>query len=166
MKITWLICKDQPGFHEMVGGAEICSLVSHNLHHFYKAYLASENISTRSIWHMKTFLQGLFGIWKHFYKVFFASKNKIPYKTLQCYIFKRPRVQGHQKCYSGLSDTQIHKQKFTNTQIQMYSHMIDLSTDSVERKIYCIQSTCLICTFAMSDQPKSILVSFARTDQP
>ena len=30
-------------------------------------------------------------------------------------------VQGHQKWYSGLSNTQIHKYKYTNTQIHKYS---------------------------------------------
>ena len=38
-----------------------------------------------------------------------------------CYIFEQLVVQGCQKWYSGLSDTQIHKYKFTNTQIHKYS---------------------------------------------
>ena len=49
-----------------------------------------------------------------------------------CYIFEKPRVQGHQKWYSGLSDTQIHKYKFTNTQIQLrWKLRIDLIFEKV-----------------------------------
>ena len=39
---------------------------------------------------------------------------KISSKTLKCYIFEKPRVQGHQNLYSQLSNTQIqiHKHSF------------------------------------------------------
>ena len=40
---------------------------------------------------------------------------KISLKTLYCYIFEKPKVQGHQYWYSQLSNTQIHKYKYTNT---------------------------------------------------
>jgi len=38
-----------------------------------------------------------------------------------CYIFEQLVVQGCQKRYSGLSNTQIHKYKYANTQIHKYS---------------------------------------------
>ena len=37
--------------------------------------------------------------------------------TQHTYIFEKPMIPGHQKWYSGLSNTQIHKYKDTNTQI-------------------------------------------------
>ena len=39
--------------------------------------------------------------------------DEVPEIPNMCYIFEKPRVQGHQTWYSGLSDTQIHK--YTNT---------------------------------------------------
>ena len=52
-----------------------------------------------------------------------VTMPKISLKTLYCYIFEKPKVQGHQNWYSQLSNTQIHKYKYkytnTNTQIQL-----------------------------------------------
>ena len=47
----------------------------------------------------------------------FVTMPKISLKTLYCYIFEKPKVQGHQNRYSQLSNTQIHKYKYkyTNT---------------------------------------------------
>ena len=45
---------------------------------------------------------------------------KISLKTLYCYIFEKPKVQGHQNWYSQLSNTQIHK--YTYTQIHKYKY--------------------------------------------
>ena len=46
-----------------------------------------------------------------------VTMPKISLKTLYCYIFEKPKVQGHQNWYSQLSNTQIHKYKYkyTNT---------------------------------------------------
>ena len=44
----------------------------------------------------------------------FVTMPRIPYKTL-CYIFEKPRVQGHQHWYSQLSNTQIQIHKYANT---------------------------------------------------
>ena len=48
-----------------------------------------------------------------------------------CYIFEQLVVQGCQKWYSGLSDTQIHKYKFTNTQIQYMTKWQKYSTCAI-----------------------------------
>ena len=44
------------------------------------------------------------------------------------YIFEKRIVQGYQKLYSYLSNAQIHKYKYTNTQIQ---HMMKYQKDPI-----------------------------------
>ena len=48
--------------------------------------------------------------------------DEVPEVPNMCYIFEKPRVQGHQTWYSGLSNTHIHKYKCTNTQIQIHKN--------------------------------------------
>ena len=48
--------------------------------------------------------------------------DEVPEIPNMCYIFEKPRVQGHQTWYSGLSNTHIHKYKCTNTQIQIHKN--------------------------------------------
>ena len=51
----------------------------------------------------------------------------------------KPRVQGHQNWYSQLSNTQIHKYKFTNTQIQIHKY-----TNTVYDEVPEIPNICCI----------------------
>ena len=52
---------------------------------------------------------------RSFVRLSVVTMPKISLKTLYCYIFEKPKVQGHQNWYSQLSNTQIHKYKYTNT---------------------------------------------------
>ena len=46
---------------------------------------------------------------------------KVAVMPSMCYVFEKVRVQGPQKQCSRVSDLQIHKYKYTNTQIRKYS---------------------------------------------
>ena len=48
--------------------------------------------------------------------------DEVPEIPNMCYIFEKPRVQGHQTWYSGLSNKHIYKYKCTYTQIQIYEN--------------------------------------------
>ena len=53
----------------------------------------------------------------HKYSLWWSAGN-----TQHVLYFEKPRVQGHQTWYSGLSNTHIHKYKCTNTQIQIHKN--------------------------------------------
>ena len=48
--------------------------------------------------------------------------DEVPETPNMCYIFEKPRVQGHQTWYSGLSNTHLHKYKYTNTNSQKHKY--------------------------------------------
>ena len=48
--------------------------------------------------------------------------DEVPEIPNMCYIFEKPRVQGHQTWYSGLSNTQIQMHKCTNTNSQKHKY--------------------------------------------
>ena len=48
--------------------------------------------------------------------------DEVPEIPNMCYIFEKPRVQGHQTWYSGLSNTQIQMHKYTNTNSQKHKY--------------------------------------------
>ena len=52
--------------------------------------------------------------------------DKVPERRNMWYIFEKTIVQGYQKSYSHVSNTQIQKYKYTNTQIQ---HMMKCQKD-------------------------------------
>merc|ERR1712208_21448 len=46
------------------------------------------------------------------------SISEVPERPSMCYIFEKRLVQGYQKLHSRVSNSQIQKYKYTNTQIQ------------------------------------------------
>ena len=54
--------------------------------------------------------------------------HKVPERPNMWYIFEKRIVQGYQKLYSYLSNAQIHKYKYTNTQVQ---HMMKYQKDPI-----------------------------------
>merc|ERR1711974_404616 len=55
-----------------------------------------------------------------------TAYDKLPERPSMCYIFENRIVQGYQKLYSRVSNSQIQKYKYTNTQIQ---HMTNCQKD-------------------------------------
>ena len=55
-----------------------------------------------------------------------TAYDKVPERPNMWHIFEKRIVQGHQKSYSHVSNTQIQKYKYTNTQIQ---HMMKCQKD-------------------------------------
>ena len=62
----------------------------------------------------------------HIHKYTNTAYDEVPERPNMWHIFEKRIVQGHQKWYSHVSNTQIQKYKYTNTQIQ---HMIKCQKD-------------------------------------
>ena len=62
------------------------------------------------------------------YKYTNTAYYKVPERPNMWYIFEKRIVQGYQKWYSHGSNAQIHKYKYTNTQIQ---HMMKYQKDPI-----------------------------------
>ena len=57
-----------------------------------------------------------------------TASVKVADRPIMCYIFEKVMARGPQKQCSQVSDVQIHKYKYTNTQIQLRSKLqIDLT---------------------------------------
>ena len=57
-----------------------------------------------------------------------TAYDEVPERPNMWYIFEKRIVQGYQKWYSHVSNAQIHKYKYTNTQIQ---HMMKYQKDPI-----------------------------------